>query len=125
MKPDYSGPLSDTEKEVIDSKCREFSELIRACGRNELHGELWDSEKGIFAQVLLCDQLTRNSFRGTAEAFSLDPKAMELARQMFQDGSYKNLKLACFTFLTTPGQHSEALADHEMNRQIVAYMEER
>jgi hypothetical protein len=103
MKPNYSGPISDVEKEVANSQCCEFSELIRACGRNRLHGELWVSS---YRQVLLCDQLSRSAFRGTAGASGFDPKAIELARQIFQSGSYKNLELACFAFLITPRQHT-------------------
>ncbi len=47
-----------------------------------LIGEDWDSVEGKVAKVFLADQLSRSCFRGTAEAFSYDPIARELVREL-------------------------------------------
>lgn len=36
-------------------------------GRGELCGDEWETERGKLARLLLCDQLSRNAFRGTSE----------------------------------------------------------
>jgi hypothetical protein len=55
--------------------------VIRAAGAGTLDGE-WTTEDGRFAQMLLCDQLSRGAFRGTAEAFAFDDRAIELFRSV-------------------------------------------
>ena len=56
-----------------DALCREnFAQVVRACGKGELaklSPEWNDSVDGLMSQVLLTDQLSRNCFRGSEEAF--------------------------------------------------------
>ena len=66
----------------MDARCKElFAELIRQAGRGELQGPCWRTASGLLAQVILLDQLSRNAFRGTPEAFAYDARA--LAPQLF------------------------------------------
>eukprot|EP00928_Gymnodinium_smaydae_P063924 TRINITY_DN47392_c0_g1_i1.p1 TRINITY_DN47392_c0_g1~~TRINITY_DN47392_c0_g1_i1.p1 ORF type:complete len:253 (-),score=18.70 TRINITY_DN47392_c0_g1_i1:118-876(-) len=115
------------EQRQIDDDCRtRFAELIRACGRGDLDGiPDWCAPDGLFAKMLLTDQLSRNSFRGTAEAFAFDEKAIEYARKLYATEVYKTYQRGHFQFLLTPGQHSERLEDHEMNLALVRYAEEK
>jgi uncharacterized protein (DUF924 family) len=58
----------------------EFGDLVLQARRNEL--DEWAVEpEGSVALVALLDQFSRNMFRGTAEAFSADAKACDVARQ--------------------------------------------
>jgi uncharacterized protein (DUF924 family) len=56
----------------------EFGDLVLQARRNEL--DEWAAEpEGSVALVALLDQFSRNMFRGTAEAFSADAKACDVA----------------------------------------------
>jgi len=123
MKSDFSGPASDEENAEGDSGCAEFSDAIRAAGTNTLPAtEEWDSDHGLFAKMLLCDQLSRNAFRGTSEAFAFDKVGMSACRELFRREAHVNFdSTTYFTFFTTPPQHSEELEDHEMNETILEF----
>ena len=127
ISPTYK-PLSAAEHSAIDATCQQFAALVRACGTGTLRGaQQWEEPDGIYASMLLTDQLARNCFRGTPEAFAYDEAAIGFARRLFAEGEGAYLTYdapVLFTFLTTPAQHSEQLADHEMNRAICARMEE-
>ena len=63
----------------LDAECCEFIPLIRAAGAGSLRGEAWDDVPGLIARLVLLDQLSRNAFRGTSEAFAYDNAAQEVA----------------------------------------------
>jgi uncharacterized protein (DUF924 family) len=73
-----------------DAMCRHFIPTIRSVvggSNNEDLGDdertLWnDSVDGLMSQVLLCDQLSRNAFRGTDEAFRYDSVGEKLAKNL-------------------------------------------
>ena len=51
MKVDMSGPISQEEKNAIDTSIRDkFAESIRACGDGRLTGPEWESNEGIYAK---------------------------------------------------------------------------
>mmetsp|Transcript_50278 Transcript_50278/g.98560 ORF Transcript_50278/g.98560 Transcript_50278/m.98560 type:complete len:218 (-) Transcript_50278:55-708(-) len=120
------GSASPEESKKIDESAYQFVDAVRACGKGELDKQAeWVTVDGLYAQMLLCDQLSRNCFRGTSEAFAYDTRAMELARQLFDLGAHKHFVLPEFTFLTCPGQHSEQLADHVLNMQVCAFLQSK
>lgn len=125
MRTDLSGKLSQDESAAVDKSCRVYAELIRACGRGELVGPEWESPEGIYAQMLLCDQLSRNSFRGTAEAFAYDARGAKFARKIFDERLHENFEVGHFNFLLTPGQHSESPDDHKMGVQLIVFMKDK
>jgi len=122
-KADNSGPLTSEEKAAVDANCQEFASLVRLAGQGKLSGD-WETPTGLFAQMLLCDQLSRNCFRGTAEAFAYDGQGVVLARRLFQEGYYRHYGPQQLKFLVVPGMHSEELRDHEMNVDILRHCEE-
>lgn len=110
-----------------DVLCRNFSETIRMAGRNELTGEEWTTVNGRMARIILCDQLSRNSFRGTEEAFLYDGVALDLAKDLAKEaldsdyspsegneiyGSYASV-------LTLPLMHSEYIDDHHLCLDLI------
>ena len=66
------------------------------------------------AYVLLCDQLSRNIHRGTADAFATDALALTAARQAVARGEDVQLALDERAFLYLPFEHSEDLLDQHL-----------
>ena len=64
--------------------------------------------------ILLLDQLPRNLFRGSAQAFASDPLAREAAREALKRGFDRSLPASWRQFIYLPFEHSEALADQEL-----------
>jgi len=126
IREDYSGPVSSEERERIDGECQKFAELVRACARGELKDDPeWETLQGLFAQMILCDQLSRNCFRGTPEAYAYDGTALQFARRLVERKAYTSYELPQFTFLITPMEHSEEAADHETNIELVKIAQEK
>jgi uncharacterized protein (DUF924 family) len=65
------------------------------------------------ATILLLDQFPRNLFRGKAEAFAGDARALALATALVASGRDKNLPPIMRWFVFMPFMHSEQLIDQE------------
>lgn len=66
-----------------DKLCEPFAPVVREAGHSKLEGNQWEgSVSGTVAQMLLCDQLSRNIFRGTKEAFAYDETSLVHARAL-------------------------------------------
>ena len=63
------------------------------------------------AAVLLFDQLPRNLYRDSAEAFAFDPLARHICRGILVRGWDKRLPRVERQFIGLPLEHSEAIAD--------------
>ncbi len=61
--------------------------------------------------ILLCDQFTRNIFRGQAQAFALDAVALATAKLGVQLGEDADLSVDERCFLYLPFEHSENILD--------------
>ncbi len=68
---------------------------------------------GLLALVILLDQVPRNLFRGTPEAFATDGKALALARLAVDQRMDRDLGVDQRAFLYLPFEHAEDLADQE------------
>lgn len=80
--------------------------------RGELDG--WAAEpRGLLALVILFDQVPRNIFRGTKQAFAGDPKALALVRLAVDRGLEQGMSVDERLFLYLPFEHAEDLADQE------------
>ncbi|WP_078085783.1 DUF924 family protein [Microbulbifer mangrovi] len=89
-----------------------------------LSGELtsWgDSAEGQLALILLCDQFTRNIYRGSAKAFAGDPVALEVTQAMIRNNHQCKLGLHQRAFAGMPLEHSEL---PEVQAQSVAYFDQ-
>ena len=101
-----------TDPERDRSMAGRFEVLVREAEGGRLDG--WArSARGRLALILLHDQVRRNIFRGSPEAFARDGRARYLMRDGF--ARQMDLKLSpverCFFF--RPLQHSESLHDQE------------
>ncbi len=83
----------------------------------------WMSEaEPCLALILLLDQLPRNLFRGTAQAFTADPLAREAARAALKRGFDRSLPASWRQFIYLPFEHSEGIADQEMSLKLFGVM---
>lgn len=96
-----------------DAEIRErFAGAIEAALRGELAA--WqDAPRPALALVILCDQLPRNAWRGTARAFATDPLALRTVRAALAAGHAARLSPVEHSFLLLPFEHSEAIADQD------------
>ena len=113
LTPEGPKPVAPEVGKAFDAECCKFVDTIKAAALGEL-GEEWDSEDGLYAKVIMFDQLTRNIFRGTADAFAYDKYASECVQKIMATDNWKSWgALSKLMFLGTVGQHSEDLAAHE------------
>jgi uncharacterized protein (DUF924 family) len=66
------------------------------------------------ALIILLDQFTRNVFRGSALAFSGDPRACALARDAWDRHWDRDMPLVAQVFLAMPLMHAESLAMQDL-----------
>lgn len=100
-------------------------DLDRQCA--ERFGALWrekqtlpaeeflDRADDALAAILLFDQMPRNMFRGTAQAFATDALAREIARGAIAQGYDIQIGGAGRAFFYMPFQHSEDPADQQLS----------
>ena len=97
-----------------DADMRErWGELVSAASEGKL--DFWTrTPRGRLAVLILLDQMRRNIYRGTAEAFRRDGRA----RYLMRDGVSRmmDMKLTPIerVFFYMPLQHAESLDDQEM-----------
>ena len=97
----------------IDQKIRDqFEELHQQAIRGEL-AVLQQTPEGSLALILLLDQVTRNMYRGTPQAFAADVQALAIAKEALAHGFDKNLMSIKKMFFYLPFEHSEHLEDQE------------
>lgn len=83
-----------------------FSTLLEAAKRGEL--DHWcDSATGYLSLIVVLDQFSRNIYRGTAEAFAADEKALGLTLEMIEKRLDKELTLEQRSFAYLPLRHAE------------------
>lgn len=80
--------------EGLDQQCRtEFADLVQDARAGKL--DHWQAEPdGTLAILVLLDQFSRNVYRGTPDAFSADPKALDIATRAIAKGWHRNASVA-------------------------------
>ncbi len=69
-----------------------------------------ETPRGRLALLILIDQFSRNLYRGSAQAFSKDHEAVELALAGLANGHYSSLTASEKMFFLLPFEHAEDLA---------------
>ncbi|KAK7748325.1 hypothetical protein SLS62_008693 [Diatrype stigma] len=100
--------------EGFDAQCEsELGDLVRKARRHELDD--WASataatpEEGSLALAVLLDQLPRNLFRGTADAFASDAQAWEVATRAIARGLDKKVPVVRASAFYMPLLQRESL----------------
>ncbi|MBZ2206172.1 DUF924 family protein [Massilia soli] len=80
----------------------------------------WDTQgpQGKLARILVLDQLTRNSARGTPDAFAGDALALAAARELVDSGDDRKLTPVQRSFAYMPFEHAEDAAMQELAVQL-------
>ncbi|MCS6932003.1 MAG: DUF924 domain-containing protein [Acetobacteraceae bacterium] len=114
--PEVFRPAWFRRDDAFDSLLRaRFGHALLPAREGALDGWI-AGPRGALALVLLLDQLPRNLFRGTAEAFASDAKARAVAREaVFVHRHHRALTPVEQVFLFLPFEHSESLADQELS----------
>jgi len=103
-----------TDKEIA----RRFSASVQGAARGELAAWEQDPQSSV-ALVVLLDQFPRNLFRGTAEAFQYDSRALAVASRAVAADHPKRLSVPEQGMLLMPYEHSE---DASVQRAGVALL---
>ena len=99
--------------EELDGKIKQrFTELHNRL-KVELDVDAIDDARTALAAIIVFDQFPRNIHRGTAEAFSTDDMAVQIARHALDSEYDHGLTDDEKSFLYMPFMHSEILADQE------------
>jgi uncharacterized protein (DUF924 family) len=110
-----------------DKLCEPFRETVRASGRRETRTTWPHTTDSLMAQLLCCDQLSRNIFRGTPEAFAYDETSLELSRELTTEFLSDpvsptipgTLHPPYCAFVALSLMHSESLDDHDSCIQVL------
>jgi uncharacterized protein (DUF924 family) len=96
----------------FDTACQAYAAAVEAAAAGRL--DHWAATaEGALALVLLLDQMPRNLYRGTAQAFAADPHARRIARMAIGRGFDQALTPVQRGFLYLPFEHAEDLADQD------------
>jgi uncharacterized protein (DUF924 family) len=102
----WFGGDSDADAEIVER----FEHLIEDAAGGRLDGWL-ATPQGILAFVLVCDQFSRQVYRGTDRAYATDTLALEVARRAIEAGHDVPLGFDERAFLYMPFQHAESRVD--------------
>jgi uncharacterized protein (DUF924 family) len=100
------------QSDATDDYIREtFGRYIPEAAREQWDLALLSREEQV-ALVVLLDQFPRNIFRNSGEAFAYDARAREIARALIA-GGWNGFYWIERTFLCTPFEHSEDIAEQD------------
>ncbi|GKY90594.1 hypothetical protein MPSEU_000033100 [Mayamaea pseudoterrestris] len=110
-----------------DKLCEPFRETVRAVGRRETRATWPHTTDSLVAQMICCDQLSRNIFRGSSEAFDYDETALELSRELTSEFLSNaaapkipgTLHPPYCAFVVLSLMHSESMQDHDSCLQVL------
>lgn len=102
----------------LDQQCLVRFSSLWAEKRSLMPEAFLDRADDALAAVLLFDQLPRNMFRGTAQAFATDDLARAIARGAIAHGYDIQIGGAGRRFFYMPFQHSEDLDDQNMSLSL-------
>jgi uncharacterized protein (DUF924 family) len=105
----------------FDVVCANFVGAIRDA-RSGAYDHWALTPEGGLALIILLDQLSRNVFRGSPEAFAADPRAREIARGMIDAGFDTKLTANERMFVYLPFEHSETLEDQDESVRLFALL---
>lgn len=100
------------DRKIDDTIRQRFGALLDQIARGELQD--WaQTAQGRLALILLCDQFSRNIYRGTADAFAYDEMALTLCTEGIERGHDRELKPIERAFFYMPMEHCEQLSMQE------------
>lgn len=96
----------------FDGQCARFTAAIDDARAGRL--DHWAATpRGALALIIVLDQLSRNVFRNSPQAFAADEQAREIARRTVAAGFDRQLTPVERMFVYLPFEHAETLADQD------------
>ena len=116
MMKRWFGGGPQTDEEIIQL----FKPELEQIGQGNLKN--WEQDlEGKLATIILCDQLSRNIFRGLAEAFSFDHISLRISKDIiFHVETFKQYKLFEKLFIVMPLLHSENIDDCQLGTDVLS-----
>jgi uncharacterized protein (DUF924 family) len=130
MSPFWFAGHDDYDKLCVNS----FQSLVREAGKKELTGDWISTVNGQVAQLILCDQLSRNVFRGSDEAYAYDETALDIAKLLASEVIFPENPSSTSSrlegtfyptysaFALTTLMHSEDQNDHALGLNILDWV---
>jgi uncharacterized protein (DUF924 family) len=111
------------KSDAFDEQIRNrFGTLIPRAIAGEL--QTWSADpEGAVAQLLVLDQFTRNVFRGQAQAFAGDSRALAAARALVDAGTDRTLPGVQRMFVYLPFEHAEDMAAQNESLRLFGQLE--
>jgi uncharacterized protein (DUF924 family) len=107
----------------FDAQIRDrFGPLIPRAIAGDLQAWSLEPESAV-AQILVLDQFTRNVFRGTAQAFDGDARALAAARALVDSGTDRTLPGVQRQFVYLPFEHAEDMVAQNEALRLFAQLE--
>jgi uncharacterized protein (DUF924 family) len=95
----------------VDEQIKGFADVHTAVKAGETAA--WrETAQGALAEIIVLDQFSRNMFRGSAESFTQDARALELAQAAIAKGQDQELSPEMRLFMYMPYMHSESKKVH-------------
>lgn len=107
---------SPTDDQYVRQHLAHDYELARS-GQLDHWKEL-DSGEGALVLIILLDQVPRNIFRDTPQAYATDGKALSVAKHAVTKEWDKTMPKTCRRYLYSPFNHSENLNDQKMSVKL-------
>ncbi len=124
-EPDHLRPREQWFRKdaAFDARiAQRFGTLIDAALRGELGG--WAARPlSALAQIVVLDQFTRNTRRGSAAMFAGDAQALAAAKAMVDSGDDRALPGVTRQFVYLPVEHAEDLAQQRTSMRLFAQLE--
>jgi uncharacterized protein (DUF924 family) len=96
----------------FDAECAGLTSIVREARAGRY--DFWAATpRGALALIIVFDQLSRNVFRHSAEAFAADAHARQIARRMIEIGFDLLLTPCERMFVYLPFEHSETMEDQD------------
>jgi uncharacterized protein (DUF924 family) len=111
------------KSDAFDEQIRDrFGTLIPRAIAGELQS--WSAEpEGAVAQILVLDQFPRNVFRGSAQAFAGDSRALAAARALVDSGADRTLPGVQRVFVYLPFEHAEDMTAQNESLRLFGQLE--
>lgn len=109
---------------AFDARCAKVLAPLHA---RAVKCELWDwrrTPEGRVAEIILLDQLSRQLFRGQAQAFASDTMALALAQEVVMRGKDSGLSKNERLFVYMPFQHAESLPVQEESVRLFGSLDD-
>lgn len=115
LKPrTYWYGMNEMDDNLVCTKLKRFYE-------DATHGKYdhWEEEfDGALALIILFDQVPRNIYRNTPEAYATDNRALKIARLIIENDWDKDQPIIIRRYIYSPFNHSEEMADQELSLKL-------